>query len=104
MGEEQVNILPSDNAPLGDVRSEEGQKKYVWGAVPLLRLEDGTTISESNAIIDYFEAAHPEGALGGSTPAERATRRMWNDRVEKSITEFGLDAFRTSDGGVGLFK
>ena len=43
-----------------------------WCTVPVLELDDGTMISEAIAICHYLEAAHPEPALMGHTPAERA--------------------------------
>ncbi len=50
--------------------------------VPVLVLDDGTAISESVAICRYFEELHPEPALFGTTPLERARIEMWNRRVE----------------------
>jgi glutathione S-transferase len=49
---------------------------------PALELEDGTVISESIAICRYFEELHPEPALFGTDPLERAKVEMWQRRLE----------------------
>ena len=38
--------------------------------VPLLQLDDGTTISQVNAICRYLEEIYPENPLHGRTPLE----------------------------------
>lgn len=55
------------------------------GQVPLLVLDDGTTISETLAICRYFEALHPEPALFGASPAEQGRVEMWIRRMEFQI-------------------
>jgi glutathione S-transferase len=55
------------------------------GQVPTLVLDDGTVISESNAICRYFEALHPDPPLFGTTPVEVATIEMWIRRVELQL-------------------
>ena len=52
------------------------------GEVPVLELDDGTTIAESMAICRYLEELHPEPALLGGSALERARVEMWNRRVE----------------------
>jgi glutathione S-transferase len=43
----------------------------------VLELDDGTLLSESEAIIEYLEELHPEPPMLGRTPLERArTRRL----------------------------
>lgn len=42
------------------------------GIVPTPELDDGTVIDEAPAICGYIEALHPEPALLGRTPLERA--------------------------------
>jgi len=53
--------------------------------VPVLVLDDGTTISESIAICRYFEDIQPEPALFGRTAKERALVEMWNRRIEHGL-------------------
>ncbi|MBA4788520.1 MAG: glutathione S-transferase [Pseudomonadota bacterium] len=50
--------------------------------VPVLVLDDGTTIAESIAICRYFEALQPEPNLFGTTPKEIALVEMWLRQVE----------------------
>ncbi len=52
---------------------------------PVLELDDGTVLTESVAICRYFEELHPEPALFGTNPLERAMVEMWQRRME-----FGL--------------
>ncbi len=58
------------------------QSKNPWCTVPLLELDDGTCISETSAICGYLEALHPEPALLGRDPRERALIAMWDRRAE----------------------
>ncbi len=51
-------------------------------AVPVLELDDGTTISEVLAICTYLESMAPEPLLFGKSAEERAQVLMWNSRLE----------------------
>ncbi|MCL5776956.1 glutathione S-transferase [Limibaculum sp. FT325] len=59
--------------------------------VPALELEDGTVLTESQAICRYLEALHPEPNMMGREPLELAVIDMWQRRVE-----FGLFAAVTA--------
>jgi len=59
--------------------------KNSLGQLPVLELDDGTTLSESIAICRYFEELHPEPPLFGTGALERARVEMWQRRLE-----FGL--------------
>ncbi|RDJ19995.1 glutathione S-transferase [Bosea caraganae] len=50
--------------------------------VPALMLEDGATIGEVPAIIRFFDEAHPDHPLDGTTPKEKALIQMWERRME----------------------
>jgi glutathione S-transferase len=50
--------------------------------VPALRTEEGALLTDNAAIAAYLEARHPEPALMGVTPQERAEVASWNWRVE----------------------
>jgi len=63
-------------------KAPEFLKKNSLGQLPVLELDDGTCIAESVAICRYFEELHPEPALFGSTPVERAKVEMWIRRAE----------------------
>ena len=69
----------------GENLSKEMRAKSPLGKIPVLELDDGTCISESDAICQYFEALQPEPALMGTTPLEKGKIAMWQRQVE-----FGL--------------
>ena len=50
--------------------------------VPALRTDDGLVLTDNAAIAAWLEAAFPEPALLGRTPAEKAEVASWNWRVE----------------------
>jgi maleylpyruvate isomerase len=60
-------------------RGEHQHKDFLeinpQGLVPSLTLEDGRTLSQSMAIIEYLEEAHPQPALLPMDPVERARVR-----------------------------
>jgi glutathione S-transferase len=68
--------------------------------VPVLELDDGTCLSEVTAICQYLEDLHPEPALLGTTPLERAQVSMWNAKVEQLGLLAMMDAFRNSAKGL----
>lgn len=57
------------------------------GQVPVLELDDDTTISETIAICRYLDAIQPEPPLFGATPLEMAQIDMWIRRIEIQIGE-----------------
>ena len=69
-------------------RTPEFRKINPMAALPVLQLEDGTYLSESYAICRYLEELHPEPALFGRTPQERAVIEMWNRRMELDVAHY----------------
>ncbi len=53
--------------------------------VPVLVLDDGTSLCETIAICRYFEALQPEPSLFGASPMEKAVIEMWNRRMELNL-------------------
>ncbi|MBE7638288.1 glutathione S-transferase [Sneathiella sp. P13V-1] len=80
------------NVPEGEHRTPEFLKKNPSGAVPVLELEDGTFISESNAITEYLDHLTGETTLTGATAKQRAIISMLNRKVEAGLLE-GIGAF-----------
>lgn len=76
---QQVNIMTGEN------RTPEFLKKNPLGGLPVLELDDGTYLTESLAIIDYFEELHPSPPMIGTTPLERA-----RVRALERIAELGV--------------
>jgi len=67
---------------------------------PALGLDDGTVITESVAICRYFEEIHPQPALFGHTPLEKALVEMWNRRAELELFVPITHAFRHGHPGM----
>src|SRR5215469_3096597 len=72
---ERVRMMKSEH------KAPEFLQKNSLGQVPVLELDDGTCIAESVAICRYLEELHPEPALFGSNPIERAQVEMWVRRA-----------------------
>ncbi|MFP6626673.1 MAG: glutathione S-transferase family protein [Deltaproteobacteria bacterium] len=84
-----------------DINHAENRKppflaKNPMGTLPVLELDDGTYLAESQAICHYFEGLHPEPPLIGTTPQQRAIVQMWDRRMELEIMLPLLGAFRHS--------
>lgn len=69
----------------GENLSKEMKIKNPLGKIPILELDDGTCISESDAICQYFEALQPEPYLFGETPLQKAQIAMWSRQVEQYL-------------------
>lgn len=82
----------------GENRGDDYKAKNPSGQLPCLQLDDGSYISETLVICEYLEEIHPEPALIGTTPEERANTRMWTRRAELAITSPMADGFRFSEG------
>src|SRR5579872_2587323 len=59
--------------------------KNSLGQVPVLELDDGSTLSESVAICRYLEELHPSPDLFGASAWERAQVEMWMRRIEFAL-------------------
>ncbi|NVK54110.1 MAG: glutathione S-transferase family protein [Alteromonadaceae bacterium] len=75
----QVDIKNAEN------RSAEFLAKNPLGKLPVLELDDGTCISESDAICAYIEALHPFPPLLGETPLEKGIVAMWQRRLDGGL-------------------
>lgn len=93
----EVDLMGAEN------RRPPYTEKNPAGQLPALELDDGRVIGETVAICEYLEEKHPEPALIGSTPEERAETRMWQRRIELGITENLYNAFRYAEG-IELFR
>jgi glutathione S-transferase len=81
---EKAIDLPYENVSLRKRahKTPEFRVKNSLGQVPVLELDDGTTLCESVSICRYLEELHPTPALFGETAIERAQIDMWIRRVE----------------------
>jgi len=94
---EEIDIMGGENrrAPYTDVNPA--------GQMPSLTLDDGSNIAETIAICECLEELHPQPALIGSTPSERAQTRMWTRRIEYKVSNPLTDGFRYAEG-LPMFK
>ena len=76
---EQVNIMSGDN------RKPEFLKKNPLGGLPVLELDDGSHLTESLTITEYFEELHPNPPMLGTTPLERARVRELERIIELGV-------------------
>ena len=93
---EQVDVITGEN------RQPDHLARNPHGQTPVLELDDGGFLSEVLPICEYIEELHPEPALVGATPQDRAETRMWARRVDLNICEPLTNAYRYS-GGLKLF-
>ena len=99
----KIPLVPV-NMMAGENQTDAYLKKNSLGRMPLLELDDGTTISESIAICRYIEEKHPSPPLMGSGALESATIEMWQRRIEFEFILPIIAIFRhTADMWKGRF-
>lgn len=85
----------------GEHRTDGFRAKNPDAAVPCLELEDGSHISQCNAITEYIDAAFDGPSLTGTTPKERATISMMNLRAEHGLLNAVGTYFHHATAGLG---
>lgn len=65
--------------------------------VPALVTDEGVTLTQVCAIVDYLEALHPEPPLLGRTPLEKGQVREWCHRVFVEGMSAIADVFRNGN-------
>ena len=75
-------------------KSPEFRAKNSLGQVPVLELDDGTTISECTAITEYLDHLDGEPTLTGRTGKERAIIHMMQRRAETMLMPSARDIAR----------
>lgn len=70
-------------------------------AVPVLELDDGTTISECTAITEYIDHAFEGPSLSGKTPKDRAVIHMMQRRAEANLLDAVGAYFHHATPGLG---
>jgi glutathione S-transferase len=73
------------NLPQGEQKSPDFLAKNPLGSLPVLELDDGTCIAQSNAIIEYLEELYPEPPMIGRTPRERLEVRSLERMIDTMI-------------------
>ncbi|MBT5388499.1 MAG: glutathione S-transferase family protein [Porticoccaceae bacterium] len=83
----------------GEQFSDAFMKISPLAEVPLLVLDDGTVLSQVNAICRYLEEVFPENPLCGRTPVERAQVDAFNGLLQMNGFMAGAEAFRNATPG-----
>ncbi len=81
------------DAAAGANASPEFRTLNVLGKLPVLELDDGSTITESLAICRYLESVFPEPSLMGRSPREAARIDMWTLRMEYELSRPVAEVF-----------
>ncbi len=89
------------DVPKGEHRTPEFIAKNPSATVPLLELDDGTTISECTAITEYIDHALDGISLTGRSPKERALVHMMNRRAEAGLLDAVGSYFHHATPGLG---
>lgn len=88
-----VELKPIDMTALGH-QSDEVAALNPLKRLPVLKLDDGTAISESVAICRYFEELYPEPPLMGQGALGKAQVEMWERRMEMHLLLPVANVFR----------
>jgi glutathione S-transferase len=96
----EVEFVTVD-VPAGAHKRADFLAKNPAGAVPVLELDDGTTISECTAITEYLDHLTGEPELTGKTAKERAVVHMMQRRAEAGLLDAVAAYFHHATAGLG---
>lgn len=82
----------------GENRGDAFRAINPMGQLPALETAEGQVVTEVTAICEFLEDLHPQPALIGNTPAERAETRMWVRRFDLGVLEPYMLGFRATAG------
>ncbi len=112
---QRLNIYLSEKNPSGvdltiynepdsaaNIPPAEIQELTPTGSLPMLVDDDGTTIGQSLAILEYLEDSFPKPDLRGATAHSRAVTRQFVHLFDEALTFFGLWARHGSHLGHGI--
>src|SRR6185369_459008 len=91
----------SVDVPGGAHKRPEFLAKNPSGAVPVLELEDGTTIAECTAITEYLDNLDGKPILTGQNVKERAIVHMMQRRAEQGLFDAVATYFHHATPGLG---
>ena len=80
--------------------SEEFRKINPACTIPVLKLDDGTILTENDGIAAYLEAAYPEPPLLGVTPVEKGLVANWQSKVLMEGLSAAAEALRNTSKGM----
>lgn len=90
--------------PEGEHKRPDYLAKAGLPNLPMLEMDDGTTITESVAICRYLESRYPEPNLFGRTPEETAVIEMWLRRAEFLVATPFMLGVRLSHPGFAALE
>jgi glutathione S-transferase len=76
-GASDVRLIEVDPKTKRTLDGENYRDIYPLGMVPLLRLDDGTLLSENAAILQYLAARYPAANLAPADESGRARLQQW---------------------------
>src|SRR6185369_559618 len=91
----------SVDVPGGAHKRPEFLAKNPSGAVPVLELEDGTTIAECTAITEYLDNLDGNPILTGRDAKDRALVHMMQRRAESGLLDAVATYFHHATPGLG---
>lgn len=97
---DQVEFVSID-VPNGEHKRSEFLAKNPSAAVPVLELDDGTTISECTAITEYLDETGNGPKLTGDDAKERAVVHMMQRRAEAGLLDAVGAYFHHATPGLG---
>ena len=83
----------------GEHLQESFKKINPWLTLPVIELDDGTTISEISACCRYLEEINPQPFLMGKDAKEKALIEMWNAHMENDGYAAAVDLYRNTTEG-----
>ncbi len=86
----------------GEQKLPEHLERNPLGKLPVLEFEDGSFLTESLAIIEYFEESHPEPPMIGSSIRERARVRELERVAEVGVLFPVARIVHTTNSPLGL--
>lgn len=97
---DKVDFVSID-VPKGEHKNPEFLEKNPFATVPVLELDDGTTIAECTAITEYLDHLDGKPALTGRTPKERGVIHMMQRRAEAGLLDAVGTYFHHATPGLG---
>jgi len=105
LAEKKVDLDQIEFISVDLIAAEQKQPDFLVmnpiGKIPVLELDDGTFISESTAITEYFDNLDGNPVLTGKTPREKALIHMMQRRAEMMLIDAVDDYFHYGTPGLG---
>jgi glutathione S-transferase len=98
-----VEVVPV-SIPEGEHKRADYLAKAGLPNLPMLEMDDGTTITESIAICRYLESGYPQPNLFGRDAKETAVIEMWTRRAEMLVATPFMLGVRLSHPGFAALE